>query len=116
MWADGRFSWVQSENLPAKLQEHFKKGEKYEQHAVSINELGRTRTELTQAVKDAQVLDNGLTVKRYHIVMCCQINLIVNIMCVSFATDEALMALLLILMFFFDNVVLDLQLNIKETI
>jgi len=67
LWADGRISWVQNENLPAKLQEHLKKGEKYEQHPVSINELGRTRTELTQAVKDAKVLDNAITVKRYYI-------------------------------------------------
>ena len=58
---------MQNENLPAKLQEYLNKGERYEQHPVSINELGHKRTELSQAVKDAQVLDNAITVKRYYI-------------------------------------------------
>ena len=63
LWADGRSSWVQSDNLPAKVQEQLKKGEIYEQHPVAINELGQKRTELVHMVKDTQVLGNA-TVKR----------------------------------------------------
>ena len=75
LWADGRISWLQTENLPAKVQEHLKKGEEYEQQPISINELGQIRTEFSQVVNNVQVVDNA-TVKRYgksyHI---CQINL-----------------------------------------